>query len=109
MIVFSVFSLKDAAQSELSFFGRESRRVHRLESARVTDDAWRVVKLVGDVLRRADAHTDELSKVSHMCVYRKRIPDLTQIKSSVVHLPCSLTEREDSTRHANVIVFYTLL
>lgn len=76
MIVFSVFSLKESAQSELSFFGRESRGVHRLESARVTDDAWRVVKLVGDVLWRADAHTDELSKVSHMCVYRKRIPDL---------------------------------
>lgn len=85
--------MKDAAQSELSFFGRESRRVHRLESARVTDDAWRVVKLVGDVLRRADAHTDELSKVSHVCVYRKCIPDLTQIKGSVVHLPCSLIDK----------------
>lgn len=108
MIIFSIFSLKDGAQSELSFFGRESRRVHRLESARVTDDAWRAVKFVGDMACRADAHTDELSKVSHMCVYRKCIPDLTQIKSAVVHLPCSLTESEYSTRHVNGIVFYTL-
>lgn len=41
--------------SELSFFGRESSRANELESARVTDDAWRVVKLVGDVIWSGNA------------------------------------------------------
>lgn len=52
--------------------------------------------------------TDELSKVSHMHVDRKCILDLIQIKSSVAHLSCILIEIKYSTRHANVIVFYTL-
>ncbi|KAL6070938.1 hypothetical protein STEG23_013281, partial [Scotinomys teguina] len=51
----SVFSVEDAVLSELSFFGRESRRTNELEGARVTDDAWGVVKSVGDVMWSGDA------------------------------------------------------